>query len=84
MAAEEVFDPTKDSTAVNALRLASHVLQKGFQAGSLVGLAIVVPIVAFRKRGSGIPLLPQLAKAQAMSAVVGSGVGGKSELCNYR
>ncbi len=33
--------------------LLTHICQKGFQAGSLIGLGIILPAVALRRRTSG-------------------------------
>ncbi|KIZ02973.1 hypothetical protein MNEG_4988 [Monoraphidium neglectum] len=45
MAAEDDYKPEYVE-----LKLMGHVAQKGFQAGSLIGLAAVVPIMALRRR----------------------------------
>ncbi|PRW58643.1 hypothetical protein C2E21_3250 [Chlorella sorokiniana] len=52
-AEEPEFDPTLDSWQVNYARLLSHVMQKGFQVGGLVGCLVVAPIVFYRARQGG-------------------------------
>jgi hypothetical protein len=44
MVGEEDFDPYQYTTPL----MWSHILQKGFQAGSLVGTAAVGPVLAYR------------------------------------
>jgi hypothetical protein len=56
-----------------------HVLEKGFQAGSVIGVALVVPAVAWRRGRSAGTLAgagPALLKALGTSALVGTGVAG--------
>lgn len=50
---EPEFDPTLDSWQVNYARLMSHVTQKGFQAGGVLGCLVVAPIVLYRARQGG-------------------------------
>ncbi|KAK9828347.1 hypothetical protein WJX74_010232 [Apatococcus lobatus] len=56
--------------------LLTHICQKGFQAGSLVGLGIVLPAVALRRRSSGASLVTKEfqttgAKVLTYSAAIG-------------
>ncbi len=60
--------------------LATHILQKGFQAGSLVG-AIIGPLVAYRLTRKGEPhVVRKVVKACGTSAVVGSALAGTAML----
>lgn len=80
MATDE-FDPSKDSTLVNGLRLWRHIVEKGFQFGSVIGLAIVVPIVAYKQKKQGVTLqaaAPKLARAQVIAAASGLALSSKS------
>ena len=73
--------------------LFSHILQKGFQVGSLAGLAVVLPAVTYRQwrvaKAAGRALTlsdaaPSLLRAQAMTALAGvvfSGAAGGRRLC---
>ena len=56
--------------------LLTHICQKGFQAGSLIGLGIVLPAVALRRRSSGASLMTKDfqttgAKVMTYSAAIG-------------
>lgn len=63
------FDPSKNSLA----HLASHVLQKGFQAGSVIGVLVVAPIMCYRSRSVS---LATINKAAAYSSCVGTVLSG--------
>ena len=60
--------------------LGSHILQKGFQGGSLVGLLAVAPLVAYRIRRdaylSRLDVLNRVLKACGTSALVGTALAG--------
>lgn len=61
--------------------LLTHICQKGFQAGSLVGLGIVLPAVALRRKTSGVSLLTRefqttSAKVLTYSAAIGMATTG--------
>ena len=53
-----------------------HIMEKGFQAGSVVGVGLVVPALALRHRrasgGSLTDAAPRLLKALGTSALVGT------------
>ncbi|KAL4431256.1 hypothetical protein ABPG75_006512 [Micractinium tetrahymenae] len=70
---EQEFDPTQSSTLVNYLRVMNHVLQKGIQAGGVVGLGAVVPIVAYRQHKKGLGMqeaLPTLAASVGKTTLI--------------
>ena len=48
--------------------LMSHICQKGFQAGSLLGLGIILPAMALRRRFAAVSLVSK--DFQTMSAKV--------------
>lgn len=74
------FVPRADSELLNGARLMRHVLIKGFQAGSVVGIATVLPLLAFRRRRQAGSLasgaVPSLLSAMGTSAVVGVALSG--------
>ncbi|PRW58181.1 hypothetical protein C2E21_3251 [Chlorella sorokiniana] len=43
--APKEFDPSADPTVLNVARVMSHVVQKGVQAGGVLGVGLVAPIV---------------------------------------
>lgn len=54
-----------------------HITEKGFQAGALVGVAVVIPIVArrhFKANGSLAGATPNLLSAVAASVLWGAGL----------
>lgn len=57
--------------------LGTHILEKGFQAGSLIGVLVVGPLAAYRaaRRGEG-DVVRRAVKACGTSAVVGSVLAG--------
>ena len=57
--------------------LGTHILDKGFQAGSLVGILIVGPLTAYRmyRRAEG-DIFGRATKACGTSAVVGTALAG--------
>lgn len=62
---------------LNGLRLMLHVTEKGFQAGAVLGIAIVLPIVAYRrsrKVGSLAGASPDLLRTLGKSALWGAGI----------
>lgn len=65
-----------DSTALNTARLMHHVTEKGWQAGSVIGIGVVVPIVARRfSRTHGGSLAgagPTVLRAAAAAGLVGA------------
>ncbi|PSC76629.1 hypothetical protein C2E20_0194 [Micractinium conductrix] len=70
--AADEFDPSQSSLACNYGRVMSHVLQKGFQAGGVVGLGAVAPVVAFlehRKGRTAEESLPVVAQALCRTAL---------------
>ncbi|KAL4419247.1 hypothetical protein ABPG77_001185 [Micractinium sp. CCAP 211/92] len=70
---EPKFDPTQSSTWVNYVRVMNHVVQKGIQAGGVVGLGAVVPAVAYRQHKKGVgwqESLPALATAVCKTTLV--------------
>ena len=57
--------------------LGTHILEKGFQAGSLVGVLIVGPLAAYRlSRHGGGDIVRKVVKACGTSAVVGTALAG--------
>lgn len=40
------FDPSQNATA----KLMQHITEKGFQAGSVLGVALRLPLLAYRRR----------------------------------
>ena len=56
--------------------LALHILEKGFQAGSLIGGVIVCPIAAYRLGVRDPNLLKKLVNAMAVSALAGTALAG--------
>lgn len=72
---EDDFDPSSYPLP----RLYFHVLQKGFQLGSVIGVAAVLPVLSFRAyRASGSPMLVPAAALAAMarSALWGTAFSG--------
>lgn len=60
-----------------AVHLFSHVLQKGFQAGSVIGVVAVVPAVLLLKRGATeVPPLLRAANTLGYSAAAGTALSG--------
>ena len=57
--------------------LGTHILEKGFQAGSLIGVLVVGPLAAYRaaRRGEG-DVVRRAVKACGTSAVVGTVLAG--------
>jgi hypothetical protein len=68
--ADDEFDPSKNAFT----HLTSHVLQKGFQAGSVIGVAVVAPIMCYRAKSAS---MATVYKAAAYSSCVGTLVSGK-------
>ena len=57
--------------------LGTHILDKGFQAGSLVGLLAVCPLTAFRSTRRGdLDVFRRAVKACGTSAAVGTVLAG--------
>lgn len=60
--------------------LGSHILQKGFQGGSLVALLAIAPLVAYKVRHdaslSRLDVLSRMLKACGTSALVGTALAG--------
>ncbi len=56
--------------------LALHILEKGFQAGSIIGGIIVCPIVAYRLGLRDPNLLTRLANGMVVSALTGTALAG--------
>ncbi|CAD7705166.1 unnamed protein product [Ostreobium quekettii] len=72
---DDDFDPSRFSAA----RLCSHALQKGFQAGAVVGAAAVLPTLAFlayRKTGSPAMEPGVVMEALGKSGLMGTGLSG--------
>uniref|UniRef100_A0A7R9YRF7 Uncharacterized protein n=1 Tax=Chlamydomonas euryale TaxID=1486919 RepID=A0A7R9YRF7_9CHLO len=67
------YDAAKESTVTLQARLARHVLMKGFQAGSFVGVVAAVPIQALLTRSIS---LPKVVRAAGISSIVGTGLTG--------
>ncbi|KAL4528991.1 hypothetical protein Ndes2437A_g03516 [Nannochloris sp. 'desiccata'] len=75
-ATTELWDNSEDSVVLNCARLMHHIVEKGFQCGSIVGAAVVLPLAArkyFKSHagslaGSG----PLLMRAMATSALWGT------------
>lgn len=65
---EDDFDPMPYAHA----QMASHILQKGFQSGSLVGSVVVGPILAYR--AGQRPLVVSTAGRSALVGVFLSGI----------
>lgn len=63
-------------------RFYAHVLQKGFQAGAIVGMGVIVPVMAYRRRAKRMQaanavFLPTALRAIGKSAAYGTiGTGG--------
>ncbi|GMH40876.1 hypothetical protein BSKO_08780 [Bryopsis sp. KO-2023] len=73
MEAEKEFDPSSWPGA----RLYSHVLQKGWQAGGTIGVAVVAPIAAFGMYRSGKSFdVEKILTLLGRSAGVGVGLSG--------
>lgn len=58
--------------------LALHILEKGFQAGSIIGGVIVCPSVAYRLGFRDFNLVKKLVNAMAVSALAGTALAGTS------
>ena len=71
MASEE-FDPKGKGHL-----LALHILEKGFQAGSITGGIIVCPIIAYRLGLRDPKLLTRLANGMVVSALTGTALAGE-------
>jgi Protein of unknown function (DUF1757) len=70
--------PFSDSVVLNGARLMHHIIEKGFQAGSLIGAAVVVPLAARKyskaHAGSLAGAGPLLMRAMASSALWGTAI----------
>jgi hypothetical protein len=78
----EEFDNREDPVWLNGLRLEKHVVSKGFQLGTVVGLGLVMPIVAYRLRKTANGLnLANMLNAQGISALTGGVITGQSNFC---
>jgi hypothetical protein len=76
---QDEFDPTQQAMSPT-LQVFTHIMQKGFQAGSVVGSCAVVPAtVAYRApyRKAGVDQLQLLRRAGVSSAV------GVVLICKY-
>ena len=73
MAADkEEFDPVGKGHL-----LALHIMLKGFEAGALIGVCLVAPIMAWRlRRRPSYELAARLPNALAVSAVTGTALAG--------
>lgn len=69
--ASDDFDPKS-----KGYLLALHILEKGFQAGSIIGGIIVCPIIAYRLGIKDPNLLERLANGMAVSALTGTALAG--------
>ena len=69
---EHDFDPTQSAT----VKLMTHITEKGFQLGSCIGSVIVVPVTAYRGRGSNYPVVPKMLTGLSRSAVITTAVAG--------
>ncbi len=69
---EHDFDPTQSAT----VKLMTHITEKGFQLGSCIGSVIVVPVTAYRGRGSNYPVVPKMLRGLSRSAVITTAVAG--------
>lgn len=69
---EHDFDPTENAT----VKLMTHITEKGFQLGSCIGSVVVVPITAYRGRGSSSPVVPKLLRGMSRSAAITTVVSG--------
>jgi hypothetical protein len=76
--ASEDFDPKGKGHL-----LALHILEKGFQAGSIIGGVIVCPILAYRFGIRDPNILIRLAKGMAVSALTGTALAGE-HACSIR
>jgi hypothetical protein len=56
--------------------LALHILEKGFQTGSLVGGLFVVPVLTYKFGVKNPTIVPRLANGLAISAVCGTVLAG--------
>ncbi len=69
----------------STFRLYAHVLQKGFQAGGVVGLGLVVPIMIYRRRktrmqAANAAFLQTALRTVGKSAAYGAiGTGGTAQ-----
>ena len=66
--------------------LLTHIFQKGFQAGCLIGLGVILPAVALRRRSAGISLITNEfqktgAKVMTYSAALGMVTTGTARHC---
>ncbi|KAK9829791.1 hypothetical protein WJX72_007934 [[Myrmecia] bisecta] len=66
------FDPSDKAL----LHLFSHILEKGFQLGAVVGTAVVVPITTYRQHKHAGSLTTQSLAPRAMHALARSSVAG--------
>jgi hypothetical protein len=73
---DDGFDPS----VRGEFRLMSHVLQKGLQAGGLLGALIAGGTAAYQRSAQGRPVsLLQLAHTTGVSCLVGLGVTGEGQ-----
>ena len=77
---EHDFDPTQNAT----VKLLTHITEKGFQLGSCIGSVLVVPVTAYRGRGSNYPLVPKLLRGLSRSAVITTAVSGVRSILRDR
>ena len=81
--ASESFDPKGKGHL-----LALHILEKGFQAGSIIGGVIICPILAYRFGVRDPNIFIRLANGMAVSALTGTAVAGempvRSGTCSMR
>lgn len=70
--ADEDFDPKGKGHL-----LALHILEKGFQTGSLIGGFFVVPFLTYKLGARNSQIVPRLANGLAISAITGTLLAGK-------
>lgn len=70
--ASESFDPKGKGHL-----LALHILEKGFQAGSIIGGVIICPILAYRFGVRDPNIFIRLANGMAVSALTGTALAGE-------
>lgn len=76
----------------STFRLYAHVLQKGFQAGGVVGLGLLVPIMTYRRRkkrmqaanAAFLPALRTVGKSAAYGAIGTGGIAQYVKCQNLR
>lgn len=74
MAPNPEFDPSKHSTFTLAGMVLSHVLQKGFQAGGVLGLGVAAPAYCLYKKSFDPKLVTSTVAYSALGMTAFSGI----------